>query len=48
VDKLAESLEKCGFQVQDKYEVDYVPTEDELNKCYQIGRKLGEKIKKEW
>jgi flavorubredoxin len=46
VDKLAESLEKCGFQVQDKYEVDYLPTEDELNKCYQIGRKLGEEIKK--
>jgi flavorubredoxin len=48
VDKLAESLEQCGFQVQDKYEVDYVPTEDELNKCYQIGRKLGEEIKKAW
>ena len=46
VDKLAVSLEECGFHVMDKYEVDYVPTEDELNKCYDIGRKLGAEIKK--
>lgn len=46
VDKLAESLEQCGFQVMDKYEVDYVPTEDELDKCYEIGQKLGAEMKK--
>lgn len=48
VDKLAESLEQCGFQVLDKYEVNYVPTEEELDKCFQIGQKLGEEIKKAW
>jgi len=45
VDKVAESLETVGFQVLDKYEVDYVPTEDELEKCYEIGRELSQNIK---
>ncbi len=48
VDKLAESLEQCGFQVMDKYEVDYVPTEEQLDKCFEIGRKLGNEIKNAW
>lgn len=46
VDKLADSMEQYGFQVLDKYEVDYLPSEDELDKCYQIGRNLGKEIKK--
>lgn len=46
VDKLADSLDQCGFQVIDKYEVDYLPTEDELERCYQIGQKLAVEIKK--
>ena len=46
IDKLAESLEQSGFQVMDKYEVDYVPTDDELEKCFEIGQKLGVEIKK--
>lgn len=45
VDKLAVTLEKCGFEVLDKYEVNYVPTPDELDKCYQIGLEMAQKIK---
>ncbi|MCE5213487.1 MAG: FprA family A-type flavoprotein [Methanobacterium sp.] len=48
VDQLAESLDENGFQVMDKYEVDYVPTDEMLNKCFEIGRKLGEEIKNNW
>ncbi len=45
IDKVAESLETVGFQVLNKYEVDYVPTEDELEKCYEIGLELSQNIK---
>ena len=37
---LREDLEKCGFDVKDEYEIYYVPTTDELEKCYEMGRKL--------
>ena len=37
---LREDLEKCGFDVKDEYEVYYVPTADELERCYEMGRKL--------
>ncbi|MDI6643449.1 MAG: FprA family A-type flavoprotein [Methanobacteriaceae archaeon] len=44
--KLAEDLEKCGFNIFDKYEVNYIPTEDELEQCYMLGKKLAAEIKK--
>jgi len=37
---LREDLEKCGFDVTDEYEIYYVPTSDELERCYEMGRKL--------
>ncbi|MGB9201942.1 FprA family A-type flavoprotein [Methanobacterium sp.] len=37
---LREDLEKCGFDVKDEYEVYYVPTADELERCYEMGRQL--------
>ena len=46
VEKVADSLEKCGFHVLDKYEVNYVPTEEELDKCYEIGKNMAAEIKK--
>lgn len=46
VDKVADSLEKFGFQVLDKYEVNYVPSEEELDKCYEIGKNMAAEIKK--
>lgn len=48
VDQLAETLEQNGFQVMEKFEVDYVPTEDNLNECFAIGRRLGREIKDSW
>jgi coenzyme F420H2 oxidase len=38
---LAEELEKCGFEVEDQIKVNYVPSEEELEKCYEIGSKLA-------
>jgi len=46
VDKVGETLTKCGFDVQDKYEVNYVPNSDQLDNCYQIGQEMAQKIKK--
>ena len=44
--KVAETLGKCGFEVQDTYEVNYVPDSDEMDKCYQLGKEMAQKIKK--
>lgn len=44
-EKLAADLEDCGFQVKDRYEVYYVPDSDELDQCYQTGKKLAQEIK---
>ncbi len=38
---LADELEKCGFVIQDQIKVNYVPSEEELEKCYEIGSKLA-------
>lgn len=48
VDQLAETLEQNGFQVMEKFEVDYVPTEDQLNECFAIGQRLAKEIKDSW
>ena len=41
---IAEELEKCGFDIVDQIKVNYVPTEAELEKCYEIGAKLALEI----
>lgn len=42
---LAEELEKCGFEVIDQIKSTYLPTEAELERCYQIGSNLASEIK---
>lgn len=44
-EKLAEELKNCGFDVKDQYEILYVPDADELEKCFQTGKKLAQEIK---
>lgn len=48
VNQLAETLDQSGFQVMEKYEVDYVPTEEHLDECFAIGQRLGKEIKDNW
>jgi flavorubredoxin len=45
VEKVAEWLEKSGFEVLEKYEVIYQPTAEELDHCYKIGQEMALKIK---
>lgn len=47
-DQLAETLESSGFQVMETYEVDYVPTDEQLDECFAIGERLGKEIKESW
>lgn len=37
---LKKELDKCGFEVIDEYEIYYLPTEDELESCFEMGRTL--------
>lgn len=46
VRKIADELENCGFEVFDRFEVNYVPENEELDKCYELGKKLTVDIKK--
>jgi len=43
--KLAEELNNCGFEVIDDYEIVFLPDADELDQCYEMGRKLAQKVK---
>ena len=43
---MGETIEKCGFNVIDNVEVNYLPTEEELEKCFEIGQKTGKELKK--
>ncbi len=43
---LARDLSEAGFKVVDQYEIYYVPDADELEKCFQAGKKLAQEIKK--
>jgi flavorubredoxin len=43
--KLAGELKNCGFDVKDQYEVYYVPDADELDQCFETGKKLAQEIK---
>lgn len=42
---LSRDLKECGFNVLNEYEVYYVPDEDELEKCFEAGKKLAQEIK---
>lgn len=42
---LARDLKECGFNVKEEYEILYVPNQDELDKCFQTGKKLAQEIK---
>ncbi len=42
---LARDLKECGFDVKEEYEILYVPDADELDKCFQAGKKLAQEIK---
>lgn len=44
-EKLTNELKDCGFQVKDEDEIYYVPDSDDLEKCFQIGKKLAQEIK---
>jgi flavorubredoxin len=43
--KLAEEVQSCGFETVEEYELNYVPSENELEECYNIGKRLAAKIK---
>lgn len=43
VKKIAAELENSGFEVLDTIEVNYVPTKEELDKCYELGKKIASK-----
>jgi flavorubredoxin len=38
---LKDDLENCGFDVKDEYEIYYLPTEDELERCFEMGKELA-------
>jgi len=42
---LAEELEKCGFEIFEQFKVNYLPKEEELDRCYELGVRLGLEIK---
>jgi flavorubredoxin len=43
--KIKEDLQNCGFEVSDLYEIYYVPTEDEIERCYKMGSEIAVKMK---
>ena len=45
VKKTADDLEKCGFEVFETTQLNYVPTNDEMNDLYELGKKLADKVK---
>jgi len=45
VKKISEALQKCGFEVMDQYQVNYVPSGEELDNCYELGKKIAREIK---
>lgn len=47
--RVAECLEKYGFEVLEKYEFNYQPTTKELDQCYEIGTAVFIKLMgEEW
>ncbi|MDI6842244.1 MAG: FprA family A-type flavoprotein [Methanothermobacter wolfeii] len=45
VKALTDELSSAGFEVAETVEVNYVPGEDELERCYEIGKNIGAMIK---
>lgn len=45
VKKIADDLVKCGFEVFDTTQLNYVPTNDEMNDLYELGKKVADKVK---
>jgi len=45
--KLTADLEGAGFDVLEQYDLTFVPTDEELNNCYEIGREVAKQIKEE-
>jgi flavorubredoxin len=43
--KLSQDLEQCGFEVVETLDIDYIPSEENLDKCYEMGKSLAKKIK---
>ncbi len=43
--KLSQDLAGCGFEVEESFDVKYVPGEEDLDKCYELGKTVAEKIK---
>lgn len=43
--KLKADLENAGFDVVDEKDLIYVPTNDELDECYELGKKIAQEIK---
>ena len=44
--KLTPQLEKAGFEIFDSFETTYVPDEEVLNQCFEMGKNLAQEIKK--
>ncbi|MCK9152395.1 FprA family A-type flavoprotein [Methanobacterium alcaliphilum] len=43
--KLSEELSKCGFEVLETIDSNFVPGNDDLDKCYEVGKTIAQKIK---
>ena len=45
--KLATDLEQAGFEIFEQFDTTNVPSDDVLNQCYDLGKKLAKSIKSE-
>ncbi|MDR2874015.1 MAG: FprA family A-type flavoprotein [Methanobrevibacter sp.] len=45
IKKLSGELEQAGFEIFEKYDVLNIPHEEELKKCYEIGKNLAKSLK---
>ena len=45
--KLTLDLESAGFEVIEQYDLTYIPTDEDLAKCYDIGKELAKQLKNE-
>lgn len=47
VKAINEELNKIGFEVIDGIEIKYVPSEEDIEKCHELGKKIAEEVKNE-
>ena len=45
--KLSSDLEGAGFDVVKQHDLTYIPTDEELDKCYDIGKEIAKQLKEE-